>query len=531
MQRSRSTSNNVRFAASETSSKRTSVTSDATEESGISRVSSAHKSSVASIPATPSPGPHTPPAPAIPFASKSNTLYEIWEPPDEVAEHYEILPGKAPTTPGSKLGRVIGAALRSHYTGKPFESPRTSLTRTRSVVSESDVSTVSRDELIRDATRLGLPLRTTQPAPAPPRPILTRPTLTRPIPPRSAPPVTPRVVSTPAPVRRPTLSARPVVPPAVKPAPAPVSTISRAPVPASPPISTPTPAPVPAPALDPVALPGVPTSRTMATALTSPTESTNSWGAPVPINPNTYKVWRASIARTKQWSGTSPYTKAIDDAAYGPKPTPPPGTIVESSGEGVGRAERALNASLSTRPVDERIFWTMPADHDERVRNRIKAVDAMSRELALYGLDQYLKYGIKGAIMTNAGYHVPEWPESPAFDWITFEDAQRSYDKTLQESIAYSDPGLTTVVFIFLMSRSGESMAIWRRKFAVPASERLRRDLELRKVGLEAQKRGQVYAIELSAPIPIADEPIVVIPEKKKRRKFPWFKVDWGKSS
>jgi hypothetical protein len=30
----------------------------------------------------------------------------------------------------------------------------------------------------------------------------------------------------------------------------------------------------------------------------------------------------------------------------------------------------------------------------------------------------YLAYGVKGAIMTNAGYHAPEWPESPAFDWI-----------------------------------------------------------------------------------------------------------------
>lgn len=77
----------------------------------------------------------------------------------------------------------------------------------------------------------------------------------------------------------------------------------------------------------------------------------------------------------------------------------------------------------------------MPPDHDERVRNRIRAVDKLSRELALYGvrlyfclnlilsylwaqLDMYLAYGIKGAIMTNAGYHAPEWPESPAFDWI-----------------------------------------------------------------------------------------------------------------
>lgn len=76
----------------------------------------------------------------------------------------------------------------------------------------------------------------------------------------------------------------------------------------------------------------------------------------------------------------------IDDAAYGHKPVPPAGTVIESGGEGIIRAERALYASLSTRPVSERIFWTMPPDHDERVRTRIQRVDKMARELALYGV-------------------------------------------------------------------------------------------------------------------------------------------------
>jgi hypothetical protein len=56
---------------------------------------------------------------------------------------------------------------------------------------------------------------------------------------------------------------------------------------------------------------------------------------------------------------------------------------------------------------------------------------------------------------------------------------------------------MTTLVFIFLVSRSGESLAIWRRKFTVPPSEQLRRDLELRRVALEAQRRGQIYEIDL----------------------------------
>ncbi|KAG9082207.1 hypothetical protein FRC07_014279, partial [Ceratobasidium sp. 392] len=407
------------------------------------------------------------------------------------------MPGKT-KTPATRLGRVIGAALRAQFTGKPFESPRTSLARSRSVVSESDASTISRDELLRQ--RLKLPARTPQPAPprpvvtqpvasrttvtrsatsrttvtrpavtrptvprttvprtTAPRPTVSRPTVSRPALPRSAPPTTtlitpapPISLLAPSPVTSPVTS---VTPPAPTLAPTPVIAPVAAPV-------APVIAPIPPASPPATAPPALQRSQTMTTALTS--SPTNSWGAPNPTTPATYKVWRASIGRTNQWSGISPYTKMIDDAAYKPKPTPPPGTIVESSGEGIMRAEKALYASLSIRPVDERIFWTMPPDHDERVRNRIKSVDAMSRELALYGLDQYLAHGIKGAIMTNAGYHVPEWPESPSYDWITFDDARRTGDKTLQESIAFSDPGLTTIVFIFLMSRSGESMAIWR---------------------------------------------------------------------
>ncbi|KAG9104907.1 hypothetical protein FRC07_009684 [Ceratobasidium sp. 392] len=515
-------------------------------------MSSAHRSSVASVPPTP------PPAPPVTRTSAPapNGLYEIWEPPEEaIADHYNSMPGKT-KTPATRLGRVIGAALRAQFTGKPFESPRTSLARSRSVVSESDASTVSRDELLRDAQRLKLPVRI--PQPAPPRPVVTqpvasrttvtraatsqttvtRPAVSRPTVPRTTVPRTtvPRTTVPRTTVPRPTVS-RPTVPrPALSRSAPPTTTIitpappvsSLTPSPVTPPVASVAP-PAPTSAPTPVAVPTAPVvapvtptspqatvppalqrSRTMTTALT--TSSTDSWGAPAPTTPTTYKVWRASIGRTNQWSGVSPYTKMIDDAAYKPKPTPPPGTVIESSGEGIMRAEKALYASLSTRPVDERIFWTMPPDHDERVRNRIKGVDAMSRELALYGLDQYLAHGIKGAVMTNAGYHVPEWPESPSYDWITFNDARRTGDKTLQESIAFG-------------------MAIWRRKFTVPTSERLRRDLELRKVALEAQKRGQLYQIDLDPPMMVTDELIVVVPAKKKRRKFPWFKVDWGKSS
>ena len=46
-------------------------------------------------------------------------------------------------------------------------------------------------------------------------------------------------------------------------------------------------------------------------------------------------------------------------------------------------------------------------------------------------------------------------------------------DQILQESVASYDPYVHVIVFVFLPSQSGNSMAIWRRKIAVPNNLRL----------------------------------------------------------
>ncbi|KAH7344870.1 hypothetical protein B0J17DRAFT_702425 [Rhizoctonia solani] len=562
MQRKRSgASANVRFA-SEAGSRRTTVTS-ITEEGSSARTSSIDVAQV---------------------NAAGRPIYELWEPPEEtVLDHYKPIneQGKDGVSAGTKLGQIVAAVVRSRYTGGSVYLPRfsrSSLTRTRSVVSESDVSSVSRDDLIQDVRKIGLPVRTpTAPSTSVrPPPVRAQPPVPRITPPapRSAPPIPQPALLTSRPTPRTTATFKPTFRPTGAPATSPTTTstttptIVKAPVPAiipSParkpdpttklgptPKITPAPKPLLAPRLAPVSKPAltparaptlappahpappVPsTSRTLASALSPST--TNPTAMSSPISTNTYRVWRASLAKPRNLRyPTSPYTQMINDAAYKPKLLPPPGTIIESSGEGLIRAERALYAELSIRPVDERIYWTMPPDHDERVRNRIRDVDKASRELALYGLDMYLALGVKGAIMTNAGYHAPEWPDSPAYDWITFDDARKTGDKILQESIAFTDPSTTTLVFIFLMSRSGESMAIWRRKFTVPPSEQLSRNLELRKVAYEAQRRGQVYEIDLDPPMMVTEDDawILITPEAKikKRSKFPWFKIDWGSS-
>jgi hypothetical protein len=68
----------------------------------------------------------------------------------------------------------------------------------------------------------------------------------------------------------------------------------------------------------------------------------------------------------------------------------------------------------------------------------------------------------------NADYAPPKSPHEPAFDWVTIDQLKDTLDKILQESVALYDPAKQVVVFIFLLSKSGNSMAIWRRKLPVP---------------------------------------------------------------
>lgn len=68
----------------------------------------------------------------------------------------------------------------------------------------------------------------------------------------------------------------------------------------------------------------------------------------------------------------------------------------------------------------------------------------------------------------NADYAPPESPHEPAFDWVTIDELKDTLDKILQESVALYDPAKQVIVFIFLLSKSGNSMAIWRRKIPVP---------------------------------------------------------------
>lgn len=86
-------------------------------------------------------------------------------------------------------------------------------------------------------------------------------------------------------------------------------------------------------------------------------------------------------------------------------------------------------------------------------------------------LQKFLQTGERGALITNADYRVGT-PAQPAFDWINMAQLQLTLDRILQESVALYDPSMQVIVFVFLLSNSGNSMAVWRRKLPVPESLR-----------------------------------------------------------
>ena len=65
-------------------------------------------------------------------------------------------------------------------------------------------------------------------------------------------------------------------------------------------------------------------------------------------------------------------------------------------------------------------------------------------------------------------------PMQPVFDWITLQDASNTLDSTLQRSILRYNPAEKAVVFVYLLSRSGNSMAMWRRKCPIQEGVRER---------------------------------------------------------
>jgi hypothetical protein len=98
--------------------------------------------------------------------------------------------------------------------------------------------------------------------------------------------------------------------------------------------------------------------------------------------------------------------------------------------------------------------------------------------------------------MANADFRPLRSPNEPAFDWVTFDDVVDTHDRTLQESMAFYDPESQVLVFVFLLSRSGHSLAMWRRKLPVPNAVRNQNGREIAKVTNNLAKRKYVVTVD-----------------------------------
>lgn len=124
----------------------------------------------------------------------------------------------------------------------------------------------------------------------------------------------------------------------------------------------------------------------------------------------------------------------------------------ESNQEALRPAERALFGAH--RPAKERLFWTLPPEHNELVMGTLRWIEDMCYHLATLAvrvprlfrvptlkdtiaqLRKFIETSSRGALVTNATYRNLGSEQEPAFDWMTFDQARGTMDETFQAAIA-----------------------------------------------------------------------------------------------
>jgi hypothetical protein len=76
-------------------------------------------------------------------------------------------------------------------------------------------------------------------------------------------------------------------------------------------------------------------------------------------------------------------------------------------------------------------------------------------------------------------------------------------DRILQESVAFYDPAVQVIVFVCLPSKTGNSMAMWRRKINVPNNLRLTYQEEIM-LALAALRNEKDYVVHVDEYVPFS---------------------------
>lgn len=191
--------------------------------------------------------------------------------------------------------------------------------------------------------------------------------------------------------------------------------------------------------------------------------------------------------------------------------------FIESHGKAIQSVWNAFYNRL--RKADDRFHWLFPPGKDERVAALMAWIDTISSAIASYGLQKFLHTRQRGALFVNAEYSPPQAPNQPALDWMSWEQIQPTMDRVLQESVGYYKPATHVVIFVYLPSPSGNSVAIWRRKLAIPDNVRLAYQAQITQIISALPTVYPVLVDELPRKPDAAPPP----PPPKKKRK--WYKL------
>ncbi|KAG8905385.1 hypothetical protein FRB99_008998 [Tulasnella sp. 403] len=160
--------------------------------------------------------------------------------------------------------------------------------------------------------------------------------------------------------------------------------------------------------------------------------------------------------------------------------------VAESNGICMKEAERALYGRHL--PAESRIVWNTTAENDRQMRALLQWVDKVRWGLASLGLHKYMATKARGALIFNVNGRLSNSPETPAVDWITFKDVQKTLDRQLQEYIKEYDPTRYVLVFTFRVVDGGNAIHIWGKKLAIPPSLPATYEKELKDVAKKTNK-------------------------------------------
>lgn len=128
--------------------------------------------------------------------------------------------------------------------------------------------------------------------------------------------------------------------------------------------------------------------------------------------------------------------------------------IAESNGKCLEEAKAALFGRHA--PPEERIIWNHTADRDKGMQNLLDWVDKVKWGLASLGLHKFMATKQRGALVFNVNGRLSNDPKTPAVDWFTFAEAQKTLDKQLQKYIGEYNPAEYVLVFTFRVLRGGQ---------------------------------------------------------------------------